>query len=297
MRPWIVAGAILNLGAGLVIASGRLDGSGSPPVSLFAPAGEPSALVIHLTGDAGIAPADRAMARRWIATGARVVVLNTLRYFLTERPPSRQARDLAGLVATHGWTSGGVPLPVVLSGFSFGADALPFAYPLLPSDVGNRVVRIALISPTPRIAFHSLSGWMKGIHDVAAAIGALPSEKVICVAGDQDDKNACRDPRLRDLDVRTVAGKHRLTAPPENVADIVVEGIPENGGPTGLEPSLVQALHSPFTRPRRAREGAPGCGPRAEHHPPGGGRWSMSSMAARPPGKRSPACCKAPVTT
>ena len=193
----------------------------------------PVALAVHYTGDAGPGALARGLARRWRMRGLRVVVVNSLRYFLAEKPPERQAADLARLIDAHGASADGAPLPVLLSGFSFGADAVPFSYPLLPAGVRERVALVSLISPTPRIAFHStprsVLGLLDGTIAVAPAIAALPPDLVLCTVGEDDPANPCRAlPGIRTL---AVPGGHHPRADPARIADAVLDAYLSRAGP------------------------------------------------------------------
>ena len=193
----------------------------------------PVALAVHYTGDAGPGALARGLARRWRMRGLRVVVVNSLRYFLAEKPPERQAADLARLVGAHGRDADGPALPVLLSGFSFGADAVPFSYPLLRDEVRARVRLVSLISPTPRIAFHSTARSVLGLLDgtiaVAPAIAALPPALVLCTVGEDDPANPCR--ALRGIRTLAVPGGHRPHVDPALIADAVLDAFLSRAGP------------------------------------------------------------------
>ena len=104
-------------------------------------------------------------------------------------------------------------LPVMLIGYSFGADTLPFAWPLLPKTLQDRTKVIALMAPGLSTSFQvTISGWL-GIsdsgYDIPQAIAALPVDRVICVSGKDEDQSACRDPALRTFThIETDGGHH-----------------------------------------------------------------------------------------
>jgi len=102
---------------------------------------------------------------------------------------------------------------VMLIGYSFGADTIPFAWPLLPKTLQDRTKVIALMAPGLSTSFQvTISGWL-GIsdsgYDIPKAIAALPVERVICVSGKEEDQSACRDPMLKDFTrIETEGGHH-----------------------------------------------------------------------------------------
>lgn len=76
--------------------------------------------------------------------GIRVVGVDSLRYFWSERKPQETAADLARMIETFRkeWDVENV-LPV---GYSFGADILPETYNLLSPDDRKRVQQLTLMT-------------------------------------------------------------------------------------------------------------------------------------------------------
>ena len=101
----------------------------------------------------------------------------------------------------------------MLIGYSFGADTIPFAFPLLPKAVQDRTRVLALLAPGQSTSFQvTISGWL-GIGDsgytIVPAIAALPADRVMCVYGEEDDDSACADQAVRAATiVKTTGGHH-----------------------------------------------------------------------------------------
>ena len=170
----------------------------------------PRALVILISGDGGWRDLDKTMGE-WLATqGAHVVGLDALHYFWSKRTPQELARDIAFLVDAADSTDA---LPIMLIGYSFGADTIPFAFPLLPKAVQERTRVIGLLAPGRSTSFQiTISGWL-GIDDtgysVVPALAALPADREVCVYGKQDTESACADTALRHATiVKTTGGHH-----------------------------------------------------------------------------------------
>ena len=128
----------------------------------------------------------------------------------SQRTPEELARDITTIAATADPTG---QLPVGLIGYSFGADTLPFAWPLLPQALRDRTRLIGLLAPSPSTSFQvTVGGWL-GInstgYDVPTAIAALPADRTICVSGEEEENTACNDPRLASFGkIRTTGGHH-----------------------------------------------------------------------------------------
>ncbi len=170
----------------------------------------PKALAILVSGDGGWRDLDKTIGE-WLSTqGVHVVGLDALHYFWSKRTPEELAADVAALVREADPAG---DLPVMLIGYSFGADTLPFAYPLLPKDLQARTKVLALMAPSQTTSFQvTVAGWL-GIDDsgyaIVPAIAALPADRVICVYGKDEDDTACIDPKLGKVEkVETDGGHH-----------------------------------------------------------------------------------------
>lgn len=181
-----------------------------PAVDVPAAGGKPRALAIVVSGDGGWRDLDKSVAD-WLAQHeVHAVGLDALRYFWSQRTPEELARDLATIVAKADPTG---KLPVGLIGYSFGADTLPFAWPLLPQALRDRTHLIGLLAPGPSTSFQvTVGGWLgldSAGYDVPTAIAALPADKTICVSGDEEEDTACNDPRLAGFGkIQTTGGHH-----------------------------------------------------------------------------------------
>lgn len=170
----------------------------------------PRALAILISGDGGWRDLDKTMGE-WLATqGVHVVGLDALHYFWSKRTPEALAKDIAFLVDAADPED---DLPVMLIGYSFGADTIPFAFPLLPKALQDRTRLLGLLAPGKTTSFQvTISGWL-GIDDsgytITPAIAALPADRVICVYGEEDDDSACPDRSLgKTTTIKTSGGHH-----------------------------------------------------------------------------------------
>lgn len=170
----------------------------------------PKALAILVSGDGGWRDLDKTMGE-WLSTkGVHVVGLDSLHYFWSKRTPQEMAGDLQSLIDDADPTH---KLPVMLIGYSFGADTIPFAFPLMPKETQARTRVLALMAPGQTTSFQvTVSGWL-GIddsgYDIVTAIAALPADRVICVYGKEEDDSACPSPTLSTLTrIETDGGHH-----------------------------------------------------------------------------------------
>ena len=179
----------------------------------------PKALAIFISGDGGWRDIDKTMGE-WLSTqGVHVVGLDALHYFWSKRTPQELTADITTLIKD---ADPQAKLPVMLIGYSFGADTLPLAYPLLSKDLQDRTRVIALMAPSLSTSLQvTISGWL-GIDDsgypVPPAIAALPKDKVLCIYGKEEDDSGCEDPAVKDVTKIETDGGHHFDGDYQGIA-------------------------------------------------------------------------------
>ena len=161
---------------------------------------------VLVTGDGGWAGLDQDVAGALAARGVPVVGLNSLKYFWSARTPEAAAADLARIIRRFGqaWRRP----RVLLVGYSFGADVLPFLYTRLPEDVRGSVRTLSLmgLSDTASFEFH-LSDWIPGSGGAGRAtapeVRRITGAQVLCLYGAEEDDSPC--PKLAGPTVKAVA--------------------------------------------------------------------------------------------
>jgi len=183
-------------------------------------------LVLMLTGDGGWAGLDRGMAEAFNARGLPVVGLSTLKYFWHERQPEEAARDVARilqhyLVAWHRER-------VLLVGYSFGADVLPFIVNRLPADLRERVQSVSMLGLEARASFEiKVGGWVPGStlsgQPVAPKISRMQGLKALCLYGAGEADDPCPQMSGPALSARSVGSGHHFSGDYAGLASAVLE--------------------------------------------------------------------------
>jgi type IV secretory pathway VirJ component len=154
---------------------------------------------IMLSGDGGWAGMDRAVSQRLAARGVPVVGLNSLQYFWKTRSPDELGRDLARIIAHYRtrWSRD----RVLLLGYSFGADVLPFAIASLPAANRSAVAGVGLLGlgQSASFEFH-VAEWIgrtardeyptwPALKELPTLVGPAP---VACLFGAEETDSGCR---------------------------------------------------------------------------------------------------------
>ncbi len=163
------------------------------PVEEVHASGTSAEFALLMTGDGGWAGLDQELAARLAASGVPTVALNSLKYFWSARTPEQTAHDVARLL--NYYFSAWHKERVLLIGYSFGADALPFVVNRLPAALRARVASVSLLGIDAKASFEvHLSDWVGGddsgpaTQPEVARIGALP---VLCLYGEGEKDSIC----------------------------------------------------------------------------------------------------------
>ncbi|MGC8854625.1 MAG: virulence factor family protein [Halothiobacillaceae bacterium] len=186
-------------------------------------------LVIFYSGDGGWRDIDRRLGEALGRDGYAVVGIDTLRYFWGQREPKGVARDLDRLVR-HYLEAWGLN-EVVLMGYSFGANILPFAYNRLPDATQKRVRMVTLLSPELATDFEvHLAGWLGQQASGEAAMPILPEasridpSRLVCVYGEQEAATTlCTQPGLGAARLMRLPGGHHYDGDYEALARRLIQ--------------------------------------------------------------------------
>jgi type IV secretory pathway VirJ component len=222
--------------ASLVGASGSTDDLG--PLGLVevpATGRESDLMAVVLTGDGGWAEIDKRVSARLAAGGIPVVGWSSLKYYWTPRSPEDASRDLARILERYSGLWG--KRRVLLAGYSFGADVLPFLVSRLPAELKSRVALVSLLGLSEQASFEfHVAGWLgveTGHHPTVPEMVRLGATPVLCLRGEDENDSACR--LLRGASQRTVTlpGGHHFGGNYERIADaLLAELATRNTSPT-----------------------------------------------------------------
>jgi type IV secretory pathway VirJ component len=150
--------------------------------------------VIMISGDGGWAEFDRGVASNYTKRGINVIGFDSLTYFWHKRTPRETADALTEIINDYGkrWHKA----HVILFGYSFGADVLPFIVNRLPESIQKRIDRVIVAGLGKRANFEfHFSNWLGGSGknslSVIDEIHHMPPVKVVCIAGRSEEGSVC----------------------------------------------------------------------------------------------------------
>ncbi len=197
----------------------------SLPLSLIKPNGEAKALVIIFSGDGGWRDIDKTIGDNLAAKGIAVIGVDALRYFWTRKDPATIASDIDLMLTTYG--KGFKTDTYALAGYSFGANVIPHAWPLIDKTLRKKIKLVSLLGLSPATDFEiSVEGYLgtssEASEDVRAALSHLPADRTQCFYGEEevDDKEtACIFPELDNAERIKTSGGHHFDGNYDALAD------------------------------------------------------------------------------
>jgi type IV secretory pathway VirJ component len=186
-------------------------------------------LAVLLTGDGGWAEIDKNIARILATKGIPSVGFDSLSYFWRARTPEETASDIDKVITDYSekWQK----KRVVLIGYSFGADVLPFVANRLSSQNKEKVSLVALLGLGETAAFEfRLSSWLdadtnKNRLPVLPEIKNMLWANSICIYGAEDDSSICG--LTKDLTIKAIRmnGDHHFDEDYELLVQHIVENL------------------------------------------------------------------------
>lgn len=161
-------------------------------------------LVIFMSGDGGWAALDKGVSQQLQLKGLPVVGWNSLTYYWKKKSPQQVTDDLVRIMdhyATRWQTQ-----RVLLIGFSFGAEIVPFVLNRLPANYRQQILGAVMLSPSTSSDFEVhvseiLSSSQLGEYPTEPEVKRIQDIPLLCLYGVSDDDPERLCPRLQQQNV------------------------------------------------------------------------------------------------
>jgi type IV secretory pathway VirJ component len=196
--------------------------------------GEAELMAVIYSGDGGWRDIDKEIGEAMVASGVPVVGVDCLRYFWTAKTPAQLAGDLTAILRHYRakWRAE----RVVLVGYSFGADVLPFAVNRLPEAERATIAEVALLGlgPNAEFEFH-VEEWLSDAPSedavpVLPEIERMDLSLVQCFYGEEEDDSLCPNPALAGSEVIRTGGGHHFDGEYGDLAKTILDGARRRAG-------------------------------------------------------------------
>ncbi len=185
-------------------------------------------MAIIYSGDGGWRDADKRIAEALWATGVPVIGVDSLRYFWHKKTPQEAAAGLDAILDYYPRTW--ARPRVLLIGYSFGADVLPFVVGKLRPENRARIAQLSLLGLAARADFQiQVTSWLgdgpsKEALPVLPELASLDLSRVQCFYGEEEEDTACTDPALKGAEIIALPGGHHFDGDYAVVAQRILDG-------------------------------------------------------------------------
>lgn len=219
MKVFIVS---LVLCLNLVAASAQ---SAKLPVKEWSSSSQ-SPFVLYISGDGGLNDFSTGLCETVNKAGYNITAVNAKSYFWSKKTPEQTATDIATYLEDQlrQQKTG----KVVMVGYSFGADVIPFIFNRMPDSLKNKIITVIMLAPSSSTDFEVhwsdiLGGSKKRSMDVASEINRMGTQKTVTVFGQDDDSFPTSIIKLKNYINENLPGGHHFDGNTNEVAKTLMK--------------------------------------------------------------------------
>ncbi len=183
--------------------------------------------IFYISGDGGFNKFSTALCQSLNKKGYDVYALNARSYFDDKKTPERTAADVKNYLSKK--LAGRKNKQVVLVGYSFGADVLPFILNRLPKNVLDVPVSfIMAASGSTDFEIHwsdIFGGNTKRDMDVVSEINKLNDENIVIINGSDEHDLALNKISLKKYTHEVLPGGHHFDGDTEEITNVILNHI------------------------------------------------------------------------
>jgi len=183
--------------------------------------------VIFYSGDGGWRDIDKKIGGYLSDQGYFVVGIDSLRYFWRRKDPHEMARDLDRLIRHYGVRT--QANGVILVGYSFGADLVPFMLNRMAADTRSEIRLAALLGISEHASFEiRLQGILGASNNdgppTLPELAKIRNIPILCVFGADEHDSVCAQSELDTVVDRVrLSGGHHFDGDYRHTADLIVK--------------------------------------------------------------------------
>jgi type IV secretory pathway VirJ component len=196
----------------------------------IAPSGTDTAkpMIVYITGDGGLNKFSKTLCGQLALQGYPVVALDARAYFWKKKTPAQTAMDITRLIRVYQQTWH--RSRIVLLGYSFGADVMPFVYNNLPPDIAVRVLNLCLLSPSGSTDFEIHISVMLGAgfargENAVAELNKISTKPLALLFGSDENDFPLSHLKIKNYTVTRLPGGHHYEGDEIRLCNAIVHHI------------------------------------------------------------------------
>lgn len=185
-------------------------------------------LIFYLSGDGGFNKFSTTLCDGIYQHGFDVIALNSKSYFWDKKTPEQTAADIEKYLTEK--LVGRNNQQLVVIGYSFGADVLPFILARLPLEFHNKISMAVLMAPSESTDFEIhwsdiLGGNSKREMDVPSEINKLTNDKIVILSASDGDHFPFEKITLKRYTHQVLPGGHHFDGDTDEIVKVIVTAI------------------------------------------------------------------------
>ncbi len=182
--------------------------------------------VLYITGDGGFNNFSTELCTVINKAGYSITAINAKSYFWDKKTPGQTAKDITTYLDKQFKERKNQQL--VLAGYSFGADVMPFIVNALPDSIKMKLVSVVLLSPSTSTDFEI--HWLdifgsnkKRDMDVVAEINKMGLIKTVTIVGNDENIFPVKNIGLKNYRNESLPGGHHFDDDTGEVANTMMK--------------------------------------------------------------------------
>jgi type IV secretory pathway VirJ component len=176
--------------------------------------------VLYISGDGGINDFSTELCNNINKAGYTITAINSKSYFWDKKTPEQTAKDLSDYLQTKFLTRTNQQL--ILTGYSFGADVVPFIANKFPDNIRKKLLSVVLLSASLSTDFEihfsdMIWGNKKRSMDVVSAINKMGTIKTAAIFDSNETRFPVKEIRLKNYHYEFLQGNHHFD---NNIAEV-----------------------------------------------------------------------------
>jgi type IV secretory pathway VirJ component len=156
--------------------------------------------------------------------GHYITALDARTYFWEKKSPDQTTKDVAAILTGNELIRKAQQL--VLIGYSFGADVMPFIVNKMPPNLKGKIKTVVLLSPSTSTDFEIHVSDLLGVGkkrgmDVVTEINRMANQKVVTLFGSEEKGFPLNDIHLRNHCNEVLPGGHHFDGNTHEVAKTI----------------------------------------------------------------------------
>ncbi len=198
------------------------------PVKEWTSPGNNNPLIFYLSGDGGLNNFSTSLCGSLNKKGYDVIALNSKSYFWERKTPEQTSVDVTNYLNTK--LQGRKNQQVVIIGYSFGADVVPFILTRLPKSLGDKIIVSFLMASSGSTDFEIhwsdiFGGNSKRSMDVVTELNKLGDDKIVLISGSDENSLPANKITLKRYTHEVLPGGHHFDGDTNEIVKVILNDI------------------------------------------------------------------------